>query len=117
MSDLVDSLPDLFHGLGSIRTKRMFGGHGVYADEVFFAWVVRDVLYLKGDEMTAPHFGERGLERFEYVKDGEVMKMAFYQAPAECLEDPDEAMKWGRMAIEASLRAAQKKPRPSRTRR
>ena len=109
MSDLVDSLPDLFHGLGSIRSKRMFGGHGVYADEVFFAWVVRDVLYLKGDEITAPLFAERGLERFEYVKDGEVMKMAFYQAPAECLEDPDEAVTWGRYAIEASLRAEARK--------
>ena len=109
MSELVDSLPDLFHGLGSIRTKRMFGGHGVYADEVFFAWVVKDVLYLKGDAITAPYFAERGLERFEYVKDGEVMKMAFYQAPAEVLEDPDEALRWGRYAIEAALRAEQKK--------
>jgi DNA transformation protein len=109
VSELVDSLPDLFHGLGSIRTKRMFGGHGVYADEVFFAWVVRDVLYLKGDEITAPHFAERGLSRFEYVKDGKVMTMAFYQAPAEVLEDPDEALRWGRYAIEASLRADRKK--------
>lgn len=109
MSELVDSLPDLFHGLGSIRTKRMFGGHGVYADEVFFAWVVRDVLYLKGDEITAPHFAERGLPRFEYVKDGKVMTMAFYQAPAEVLEDPDEALRWGRHAIEASLRAEHRK--------
>jgi DNA transformation protein and related proteins len=109
VSELVDSLPDLFHGLGSIRTKRMFGGYGVYADEVFFAWVVRDVLYLKGDEITAPHFAERGLSRFEYVKDGKVMTMAFYQAPAEVLEDPDEALRWGRYAIDASLRADRKK--------
>ena len=109
MSDLVDSLPDLFHGLGSIRTKRMFGGHGIYADEVFFGWVVDDVLYFKGDAITAPHFEERGLERFEYVKDGKVMKMAFYQAPPEVLDDPDEALRWGRYAIDAALRAGQKK--------
>ncbi|MEO8308397.1 MAG: TfoX/Sxy family protein [Pseudomonadota bacterium] len=107
MSDLIDLLPDLFYGLGSIRTKRMFGGHGVYADDVFFAWVVREVLYLKADEVTAAHFAERGLPRFEYVKDGKVMTMAFYQAPAEVLEDPDEAVVWGRYAIEAALRSEQ----------
>jgi DNA transformation protein len=109
VSELVDSLPDLFHGLGSIRSKRMFGGHGVYADEVFFAFVVDGVLYLKGDEITAPHFAERGLRRFEYVKDGKVMTMAFYQAPEEVLEDPDEAVKWGRMAIDSQLRRPAKK--------
>ena len=33
------------------------------------------VLYLKADEISAPHFEERGLGRFEYVKDGKVQKM------------------------------------------
>jgi DNA transformation protein and related proteins len=112
VSDLVDSLPDLFHGLGSIRSRRMFGGHGVYADEMFFAIVVDDVLYLKGDEISASHFTERGLERFEYVKDGKAMTMAYYQAPAEVLEDPDEALRWGRYAVDASLRAEQRKKKP-----
>jgi DNA transformation protein and related proteins len=107
LSGLVDSLPDLFHGLGTIRVRRMFGGQGVYADDVFFAIVDDGVLYLKADEITASHFEERGSSRFEYVKDGRVQKMAYYQAPDEVLEDPDEALRWGRMAIEAALRAAQ----------
>jgi len=109
VSGLVDSLPDLFHGLGSIRTKRMFGGHGVYADDLFFAIVDDDVLYLKADEMSAPHFTERGLRRFEFVMDGKVMTMAYFQAPEEVLEDPDEALLWGRLALDAALRARQAK--------
>ena len=109
MSAFVDSLPDLFYGLGTIRVKRMFGGQGVYADEVFFAIVDDGVLYLKADEITAAHFEERGSSRFEFVKDGKVQRMSYYQAPEEVLEDPDEALRWGRMAIEAALRSA--KPR------
>ena len=109
MSDLVDSLPDLFHGLGSIRSKRMFGGHGVYADEVFFAFVVRDVLYLKGDEITAPLFVERNAQRFEYVKEGKVWKIAYFSAPVEVLEDPEEALRWGRLAVDAALRSPRAK--------
>jgi DNA transformation protein and related proteins len=105
MSELVESLPDLFHGLGHIRTRRMFGGHGVYADDHFFALVDDGVLYLKADVISSPAFEERGLNRFEYVKDGKVMKMAYYRAPVEVLEDPDEALHWGRLAIDAAKRA------------
>jgi DNA transformation protein len=105
MSVLIDSLPDLFYGLGSIRVKRMFGGHGVYADELFFALVDDGVLYLKADAISAPHFAERGLERFQYVKEGKAATMGYFQAPDEVLEDPDEALKWGKMALDAALRA------------
>jgi DNA transformation protein len=106
VSALLDSLPDLFHGLGAIRVKRMFGGHGVYADDLFFALVDNGVLYLKADAITVPHFDERGARRFEYVKDHKVMKMGYYEAPGEVLEDPDEALRWGRLAKDAAHRAA-----------
>ena len=105
MSEFVDSLPDLFYGLGTIRVKRMFGGHGVYADDVIFAIVDDDVLYLKADEITAPLFLERNSRRFEYVKDGKVLRIAYFSAPAEVLEDPEEALRWGRLAVEATLRS------------
>jgi DNA transformation protein len=108
MSALVESLPDIFHGLGFIRTRRMFGGHGVYADDVFFALVDDGVLYLKADALSAPAFEERGLSRFEYVKDGKVMKMGYYAAPDEVLEDSDEAIRWGKLAIDAALRSKDK---------
>lgn len=105
MSELVESLPGLFHGLGTIRVKRMFGGHGIYADEAFFAIVDDDVLYLKADEITAPLFLERNARRFEYVKDGKVWKIAYFSAPVEVLEDPEEALRWGRLAVDAALRS------------
>lgn len=114
MTDLIEFLPDLFHGLGTIRVKRMFGGHGVYVDELFFAIVDEGVLYLKADEISAPHFRERGLPQFAYVKQGEVSTMGYFQAPDEVLEDPDEALKWGRLARDAALRAGRRKPRPVR---
>ena len=53
--------------------------------KLFFAIVDDGVLYLKADALTAPHFEERGLSSFEYVKDGRVMKMAYFTAPEEVL--------------------------------
>mgnify|MGYP003519647061 CR=1 FL=1 len=40
-----------------------------------------------------------------YVKDGKVWKIAYFSAPAEVLEDPDEALRWGRLAVDAALRS------------
>ena len=111
MSGLVDALPDLFRGLGPIRVRRMFGGHGVYADDLFFAIVTGGVLYLKADAVSAPQFTALGLERFSYVKQGRTMSMAYYAAPGEVYDDPDEALRWGRLAVEAALRANQHKQR------
>ncbi|MEO7775392.1 MAG: TfoX/Sxy family protein [Steroidobacteraceae bacterium] len=106
MSDLTDSLPDLFHGLGHVHTRPMFGGRGVYADEVFFAIIQGGTLYLKADQISRAHFIERGLKRFEYVKQGKVASLGYYEAPPEVLEDPDEALRWGKLAIDAARRAA-----------
>lgn len=106
MSNLVESLPDLFHGLGFIHTRPMFGGRGVYADDVFFALVQGGMLYLRADQISKPQFVERGLRRFEYVKQGKIASLGYYEAPPEVLEDPDEALRWGRYALDAAVRAA-----------
>jgi DNA transformation protein len=105
VSGLVDALPDLLRGLGPIRVRRMFGGHGVYAGDLFFAIVADGVLYLKADAVSAPQFAARGLARFTYVKQGRTLSMAYYEAPGEVYDDPDEALHWGRLAVEAASRA------------
>jgi DNA transformation protein len=107
MSALVDSLPELFYGLGFIHTRPMFGGRGVYADDLFFALVQGGTLYLKADQLSRSQFVERGLPRFEYVKNGKVATLGYFAAPPEVLEDPDEALRWGRIALDAACRAAE----------
>jgi DNA transformation protein len=115
VSDLIDYLPDVFRLLGPVQTRRMFGGHGVYLDGVFFAIVDDDVLYLKADAESAHYFRELGLPQFEYVKDGKAAQLLYFAAPAEVLDDAEQASVWGRLALDASLRAtaraARRKPR------
>jgi len=112
MSGLIDYLHDVFRLLGPVRTRRMFGGHGVYLDDVFFALVDDDVLYLKADAESAVHFKELGLRQFEYVKDGKVMGMGYYEAPSDVLDDAEQARFWGQLAVDAALRAAQRVAKP-----
>lgn len=47
-SDYTQFVLDQLAGLGRLRVRRMFGGAGIYCDEIFFAIVNQDTLYLEG---------------------------------------------------------------------
>ena len=107
MSEFVDYLTEVFETFGAVRSRRMFGGYGIYYDDRMFGLVAADVLYLKADAESVPLFEARGLAPFEYIKDGKAMKMSYYQAPEEIFDDPDVAREWAELAYAASLRSGQ----------
>jgi DNA transformation protein and related proteins len=110
-----DSISDLFSALGPVRIRRMFGGQGIYRDELMFALEADGELYLKADAETAGLFERAGSSPFTYRKDGKAATMSYWRLPDTALDDPDEAARWGRLALEAARRsAAAKKPKTSR---
>jgi len=118
MSDFVDSLHETFERLGRIRTRRMFGGHGVWHEDRMIALVANDTLYLKSDAESAPYFDALDLPPFTYVRQGQSMPMSYRQAPADLFEDRNEAALWGRRAYEAALRSGQpRKPKKTPTKK
>jgi DNA transformation protein len=98
---------------GPIVTKRMFGGIGIYADDVFFAIIDDDILYLKVDDTTRGDFERAGCRPFQPYKD-ERTSIQYYDVPVAVLEDADELAKWGRKAIAVAIAA---KARPKKRRR
>lgn len=109
MSEFVDSLHDVFASFGTIRPKRMFGGFGVYHDDLMFALVVDDVLYLKADNQSAEAFEQLELAQFEYEKNSRKIKMSYYVAPEEIFDDADAAKLWAQRAFDAALRSGKRK--------
>lgn len=105
MSEFVDYLPEVFAQFGQIQARKMFGGYGIYHSGAMFGLVADDTLYLKADESTAQYFKSKGLDQFEYDKGGKIVKMSYYLAPEEILDNPDEATIWAKRAYEAALRA------------
>ena len=105
MSEFVEYLAEIFESFGEIRSRRMFGGYGIYHDGLMFGLVADDVLYLKTDSRSAPSFTERGLAAFEYIKQGKPTRLSYYQAPEEIFDDPDAARLWAVRAFEAALRS------------
>jgi DNA transformation protein len=114
MSEFVEYLHEVFEQFGQIQARRMFGGYGIYHDGLMFGLVADDSLYLKADESSAEYFESRGLGRFGYEKGGKLVKLSYYLAPEEVLENPKTAALWARRAYEAALRAKSGKSRTVR---
>ena len=104
MSGFTDHLHEVFGAFGSIQTRRMFGGHGVWHQGLMIGLVAGDALYLKVDEETRGRFEARGLGPFEYSRKGKPVALSYHRAPEEMLESPEDAVAWARLAYAAALR-------------
>ena len=104
MSGFTEHLHEVLGAFGAIRTRRMFGGHGVWHQGLMIGLVAGDTLYLKVDEQTRGRFEAQGSGPFEYARKGKTVALSYYRAPEEMLESPDEAVAWARLAYAAALR-------------
>ncbi|HEX2255418.1 MAG TPA: TfoX/Sxy family protein [Afifellaceae bacterium] len=96
---------DLFAPFGEVRTRRMFGGVGVYRDGVMFALAADGELYLKSDAESAERFRAAGSQPFEYEQRGRKVALSYWRLPEEALDDPAELEQWARLAYQAALKA------------
>jgi DNA transformation protein len=111
---------ELFAGLGPVQIKRMFGGAGGYADGVMFLLLADETIHIKADEALKAELREEGSGPFEWIpqngpRAGEKIDLGYWRLPDSALDDPDEAVAWGRKALViARAKAAAKKPKAKR---
>lgn len=106
----VDHCLELLAPLGAVRARRMFGGHGLYVDELFIALIAHQGadqrLYLKVDAHSRAAFEAAGAQAFEYTRaGGQQAVMSYWSAPEAALESPQAMQPWARLALAAALRA------------
>jgi DNA transformation protein and related proteins len=115
---LVAHCLELMAPLAPVRARRMFGGHGLYLDDVFVALIADDRLYLKVDAQSEALFAAAGCEPFVYDGQGRVITMGYRSAPPDAMESPALMAPWARLAMAAALRArAAKAVRPLKQRK
>lgn len=110
MGDFVEHALELMTGLGDVRARRMFGGHGIFHGGIMFALVVDDVLYLKANGASRDAFVSRGLRPFSYAARGKTVSLQYYETPAEAWDDAAEMLQWARLALDAARQAATNRP-------
>ena len=108
-SEFSNHVVDLMQLMGPVQVRAMFGGYGIFLGELMFGLIKDNSLYLKADKQTENDFIDKGLEPFTYIKKGKRLKMSYYQAPEETLEDSNEMITWANRAYNTALRAASKK--------
>jgi DNA transformation protein len=117
-NEFVAHCAELLGSLGSVRTRRMFGGHGFYVDGVFIALIAQERLYLKADSLTRAAFEGAGATpfTFEKARGGGVQSVAtsYFSAPEDAMESPPLMQPWARLALAAALRARATKPRAAK---
>jgi len=94
--------------LQNVSSRPMFGGVGIYADELFFAIIADDVVYLKVDDKNRGDYEVAGKQPFKPFPD-RPSSMNYYELPVEVLEDPEQLLDWSRKAVEAAARSKKKK--------
>jgi DNA transformation protein len=101
---MLDHFKELLAPRGAIRSRAMFGGHGIYCDDFFIAIVVDDQLYLKVDGLTQAAFAEAGSSAFVYSGKGKPVAMSYWLVPDAALESARAMRPWADMAIAAAQR-------------
>jgi DNA transformation protein len=104
----MDYVNEMLAALGAVHARAMFGGHGLYLDDVMFAIVVDDTLYLKCDAGNHEALRQAGARPFRYRRGAREIEMGFLSAPDEALDDADTLCGWAQGALGAARRAAAK---------
>lgn len=100
-----------------IRSRKMFGGVGIYCQEVFFAVIDDDRLYFKVDEQTEPAYLEHGsaIWTIEGPEAGAGVQ-PYREVPAPVWDDLSLLGEWIDESVAAALRRKAKtsgrKPKP-----
>ena len=113
---------ELFAGLGRVEIKRMFGGAGVYAEGLMFGLLAEETIHIKAnDDAMKAALRAEGSGPFVWSpqsgpRKGERIDLGYWRLPEAALDDPDEAARWGAMALAlAKAKAAAKPKRKGKT--
>lgn len=111
---LIRKLESALAPLGAFRVRAMFGGHGLYLDDLMFGLIFDGRLYLKADEESRPVFARVGSSPFVYDSGkGRVITTSYWLCPPAALGEAVKLRAWiGRGHAAAQRAKARKTPRP-----
>jgi DNA transformation protein len=101
--DFVAFVLDELAEMGEVTARAMFGGHGLYCGDVFFAIVSRARLYLKVDDESRADYEAEGMGPFR-ASERQTIR-TYYEVPADVIESRQALVEWARRAVQAARAA------------
>lgn len=96
-SSFLDFILEQLRDLPGLRSKRMFGGYGLYAGEVFFGIVFDGRLFFKTNPDTLADFLAFDAPVFAPSKTQTLKN--YREVPVEILEDSNRLLHWATKAV------------------
>jgi DNA transformation protein len=109
-ADFVAFVVDQLSQSLKVTSRRMFGGVGLYYEDLFFALIAADVLFFKVDDSNREDYVARGCKAFQpRLRDQTVYSMNYFAVPPEVLEDAEDLAPWAHKSIAVARAAAAQK--------
>lgn len=95
-----------------LRSRGMFGGYGLWAEDGLFFGVVDDGhLYLRTDATTRPRYEALGSTGFDWSGGVEPPSETYFAVPKQVYDDPATLLAWAEDAVDAARAARHTKRR------
>lgn len=96
-------MTEVFRDIEGVTSKPMFGGWGIYLNNVFFSLIGEGQLYFKVDETNQAEYEKQGSKPFVYRgHKGKEITLTYWELPTNIMDDLDELRKWIKKSVEAS---------------
>jgi DNA transformation protein and related proteins len=98
--------------LGVFRSRPMFGGQGLYLDDVFFGLIAYDKFYLKTDEQNRGDYVKARAKPFSFEsKRKGLVVTSYWQCPDAVMKDARKLRQWIGKALDAARRKKTARPK------
>src|SRR5262252_5712102 len=98
--------------LGVFRSRPMFGGRGLYLDDLFFGLIAYDTFYLKTGEHNRGDYVKARSKPFSFESERKgLVVTSYWQCPDAVFKDARKLRSWVGKALDAARRAKAVKPR------
>jgi DNA transformation protein len=95
--------------MGPVRAQAMFGGHGIFLDDLMFALTLDGELWLKADRLNRSLYVDAGSRPFVYKRMGKPVELSFFRVPPAIWTEPHDRIAWAESAFAAAKRTKAKK--------
>lgn len=97
---------EVLREIPGVVSRPMFGDWGIYQGGLFFALIADARLYFKVGETNKADYESAGSEPFVYKgRDGKAMTMAYWELPAEVIDNPTQVRSWVEKSVEVARKA------------
>ena len=88
----------------------MFGGTGLYLDDMMFGVIFGEALYFKADDRNRADYEDEGMGPFTYeMSNGKTGSLNYYEVPERLYDDGDELVAWARKSVEVMMQVRAEK--------